>query len=66
MVVQFRITKSNFDWSDIIWNFVYKNRKLIDDITIDIRDDIYSEYKILNYGGEEINHLSLEEFILLD
>ena len=65
--IYFRISSSDFNWFNIIWNLIYDNRNWIENITIEsdkqAGKDIGKNFYIVN--GKIINHLSVEEFLNL-
>lgn len=62
----FRVSSKNFNWFDIIFNFVYNNRSNISQVTIskDPESTGIDNY-FYKVGRVEINRLDIDEFIML-
>ncbi len=64
--IYFRISSTNFNWFNIIWNLVYENKKFIETITI--CTDTQSrggKPEIYNHNGIKINQLNIDDFLNL-
>lgn len=62
----FRVSSKNFNWFDIIFNFVYNNRSNISQVTIskDPESTGIDNY-FYKVGRVEINRLDIDDFIML-
>lgn len=60
----FRVSSTGFDWFNIIYEFVYKNKNHISTVTI-VKDEESTGYKDYYYshGGVVYDHLNIDEFI---
>ena len=65
--IYFRISSSDFNWFNIIWNLIYDNRNWIENITIEsdkqAGKDIGKNFYVIN--GKAIDHMPIEDFINL-
>ena len=64
--VYFRISSVRFNWFDIIWNFVYRNKNFISDVSI-VKDTATfgGSFKPYVVSGKEIFEFPVDEFITL-
>ena len=64
--IYFRVSSTDFNWFNIIWEFVYNNRNFIDKVTIctdaQSRGGSIQFYK---HNGNVINEMPTQEFITL-
>lgn len=64
--IYFRISSINYNWFPIIWEFVYKNRNRLRNVTV-VKDPeatgMHNMY--LSHNGKKIDHMPVEEFINL-
>ena len=60
----FRVSSVGFNWFNIIWQFVYDHRNVIDYVTI-VKDEESTGYKDYYYshGDTVYNHLPTKDFI---
>ena len=61
----FRISSVNFNWFDLIWNYVYKYRSNINSVTIARDHESTGEDYFYSHNGVEIVQMPVEEFITL-
>lgn len=64
--IYFRISSINFNWFNIIWELVYRNRDFISNVTIvkDSSKDEGTKY-IYNYNGHIFNRMPTKDFLTL-
>lgn len=63
--IYFRITPSDFDWSDLIWKVVYEYRNQIESVTICEEDHTFTVNKVYCLSdGTPIDKLSTEEYLM--
>lgn len=63
--IYFRVTSTNFNWFNIIWEFVYNNKNTINTITIERDEARTGSHEIYHHGRFKFDHLPIEEFIML-
>ena len=62
----FRVSSNNFNWFNIIYEFVYNNRNNIDCVTISKDPESTGiDYYFYKVGRETINKLDIDDFIML-
>lgn len=61
----FRISSNNFNWFNIIFEFVYRNRNNIGTVTI-VKDEEATGYEnyFYKHGGEVYNNMPVDDFIM--
>lgn len=61
----FRISSVEFDWFDLISNFIYDNYNQINTITISTDPRARGDLKIYKHRGEDLNYISVNDFMTL-
>ena len=64
----FRVSsKSGFNWFDIIWNFVYKHKSIINSVTIckDVESLQLKNDYFYDHRGKEFNRMSVDDFLMM-
>lgn len=61
--IYFRISSVRFNWFNLIWELVYKNKNFISNITI-VRDSVEGDY-FYKHKGKIFNEMPIDEFLTL-
>ena len=61
----FRISSANFNWFDIIWNFVYNNKNFIDTVTIVSDYESTGRKQYYKEKGIVFNQVPINDFLTL-
>lgn len=64
--IYFRISSIDFNWFPLIWNFVYENKHWVKSVTIAADAQAGKEDKIYKHQEKLIDHVPVEEFVLLE
>lgn len=61
----FRVSSADFNWFNIIFNFVYEHKNMIDTVTV-VKDEESTGYDtVYSHKGVMMDKLPVEEFIML-
>ena len=63
--IYIRISSNGFDWSDIIYNFIMKNKNFVETITIDKDNKSVQQPVIYTHKGQKIDHMTVDDFLSL-
>lgn len=63
--IYFRIGSLGFNWFNIIWDFVYKNKSDIDSVTIATDNQAGKPNYIYRHNGKLMNKIPTDEFLTL-